>query len=274
MKVCVSGLGQVGLPTALYTASRGLEVFGYDISEKAVARAKKSGISASEKWADVPPADVYMICVSTSLKNNEPDLTSIFDVCEKITEKTESALVSIESTVIPGTCRKISESIFKGHIALVHVPHRYWVREPVRHGVKQLRVIGGVDGISLKRGLSFYRDRLKIPLYIASSIEVAEMAKIVENAYRYLQIAFAEGLKMTCNELEVKFEEVRKACNTKWNVEILEARKGIGGHCLPKDIRFLISISPHNAILKSALSVDNAYREWLVDKKLHLANNH
>jgi len=274
MKVCVAGLGHIGLPTALYVANRGLKVFGYDISEKAVAKAKSSGINALRNWADVPPADFYMICVSTFLKNNEPDLTPVFDVCEKIAEKAESALISIESTVIPGTCRKINENIFKGCAALVHVPHRYWIRDPIKRGVKQLRIIGGVNDVSLKRGVRFYRDQLNIPLHVASSIEVAEMSKIVENAYRYLQIAFAEDLKMTCDELQINFEEARKACNTKWNVEILEARKGIGGHCLPKDMEFFISISPYNTILKSAVSVDNTYKKWLANKeKRHLIGN-
>lgn len=83
-----------------------------------------------------------MVCVSTLLKENEPDLTPVFDVCSKIAEKAESsALVSIESTITPGTSRKIHEEIFGGELALVHVPHRYWGGDPEEHGVKQTRVI-------------------------------------------------------------------------------------------------------------------------------------
>jgi UDP-N-acetyl-D-mannosaminuronate dehydrogenase len=92
------------------------------------------------------------------------------------------------------------------------------------------------------------------------------MAKITENAYRYVQIAFAEELRMACEALGLDFNEVREACNTKWNVEILEAREGIGGHCLPKDIRYLSSLTIHNTLLKAAIKADEEYRKWLSEK--------
>jgi len=83
-----------------------------------------------------------------------------------------------------------------------------------------------------------------------------------------VQIAFAEELKMICESLGLDFEEVRKACNPKWNIEILEARNGIGAHCLPKDIRYLASLSEHNTLLRSAMEVDIQYRKWLKQKKI------
>ena len=92
------------------------------------------------------------------------------------------------------------------------------------------------------------------------------MSKVAENAYRYLQIAFAEELKMTCGDLGLDFEKVREACNTKWNIEMLEARDGINGHCLPKDIRYLASVGPHNLLTQSAITVDKAYRKWLAER--------
>jgi len=96
---------------------------------------------------------------------------------------------------------------------------------------------------------------------------VAEMCKIAENAYRYVQIAFAEELKMVCEECGLNFDDVRKACNTKWNIEILEARDGISGHCLPKDIRYVTSLTTFNTLMKGALTVDEQYREWLKNRK-------
>ena len=66
---------------------------------------------------------------------------------------------------------------------------------------------------------------------------------------------------MICEELNLDFNEVRKACNTKWNIEILEARDGIEGHCLPKDIRYLASLTKYNILLNSAIKVDEKYRE-------------
>jgi len=264
MKVCVIGLGEVGLPTAKYCLDRGLKVYGYDINSNAVNRAKTFGLFAGNEWNKIPLVDVYIICVSTRLKGELPDLSPIFDVCEKIASKDPfSPLVSIESTIIPGTSRKIYNKIFKRNVKLVHVPHRYWAGDSVKHGVKQLRVIGAIRNESLEAGLKFYQDVLKIPLHIVKSIEVAEMSKITENACRYVQIAFAEELKMICGELGLDFEEVRKACNTKWNIEVLEARGGIGGHCIPKDIRYLMSLSDANVLLASAVRADEEYRKWL-----------
>ena len=257
-KVCVIGLGEVGLPTALYIKDKGFDVCGFDISSEASERARKKGIKTVN--LSEANADTYIICVSTGFRDSAPDMSPIFDVCRKISK---AELVSIESTVLPGTSRKIFNEIFKGKIHLVHVPHRYWAGDPVNYGVKQLRVIGAVDEESLDAGMEFYGKKLEIPLHKVSSVEVAEMSKIAENAYRYVQIAFAEELRMICSELGLNFNEVREACNTKWNINILEARDGIGGHCLPKDIRYLASLTKFNNLLKCAISTDQIYREWL-----------
>jgi nucleotide sugar dehydrogenase len=268
MKVCVLGLGEVGLPTARSVTDRGLEVWGYDIDHTAIKRAKEKGIlRATSDWREIPAMQVYIICVSTTLKSDTPDLSPVFDVCKKISQKSHSpSLVSIESTIMPGTSKKIYENIFGKNINLVHVPHRYWAEDQARHGVKQPRVVGAVNPESLNSGLKFYRDILEIPLHIVSSIEIAETSKIAENAYRYVQIAFAEELKMICEEIGLNFNEVRNACNTKWNIEILEARDGIGGHCLPKDIKHLASLTIYNTVLKNAIIVDKKYREWLTQR--------
>ena len=271
MRICVIGLGEVGLATAKYIVHKKLNLWGYDISSAAVERAREAGIlEATQNWDDVPLSDVYLICVYTGFKSESPDLSAVFDTCEKIKARTRQSaklLVSVESTIVPGLCRRVFKEIFEGHVHLVHVPHRYWAEEPVKHGVKQSRVIGGVDSESLEAGMKFYRDVLGVPLHVASSIEVAEMCKIAENTYRYVQIAFAEELKMICEESGLSFDEVRKACNTKWNIEILEARDGIGGHCIPKDIQYLVSLTSFNTLMKSALVVDEQYRKWLKHKK-------
>jgi len=272
LKVCVIGLGEVGLPTARYFLSKGLQIWGYDVKPDAIVRANQNGIiKATLDWYEIPSSDVYVICVSSALKKNKmPNLNSILDVCEKIAGKAHhSSLVSIESTIVPFTSRKIHEDIFKRNLSLVHVPHRYWAGDPLNRGVKQLRVIGAVNEESLTKGVRFYKDVVEIPLHIAPSIEVAEMSKISENAYRYVQIAFAEELKMICKDLGLRFEEIREACNTKWNVEMLEARDGIKGHCLPKDIEYVISLATHNTLLKSAVIVDEMYNQWISGARVH-----
>src|SRR5205823_9079529 len=108
------------------------------------------------------------------------------------------------------------------------------------------------------------RKSLGIPMHPVSEIEIAELAKIVENAHRYLQIAFAEDLYLYCQANNVNFPELRDALNTKWNVHILEPREGIGGHCLPKDTKMFLqsSKSIRSKILSSAIEVDQDYRQY------------
>ena len=90
------------------------------------------------------------------------------------------------------------------------------------------------------------------------------MTKIIENSHRYLQIAFAEELYLYCQENGIHFSELRDALNTKWNVEILEPRDGIGGHCLPKDTRMFLNSSQKmkSKILRTAMEVDITYRNY------------
>ncbi len=261
MKVCILGLGEVGLPTALYIKEKNIPVVGYDISELAVKKAKEKGIEATTEWSSIPKVDVYLICVWTGLKDGKPDMSAIFDVSRKISEKAdEKTLVSIESTVTVGTSRKIYEEFLK-KTNLVHIPHRYWKGDPVRYGVKQMRVIGAINEQSMKLGLKFYSEILDIPLYPVSKIEIAELSKIAENSYRFVQIAFAEELRLICERLNLDFEETRRACNTKWNIEILEAREGIGGHCLPKDTRYILEYAGNTSLIKAAIDLDEEYKK-------------
>src|SRR6266496_1894690 len=109
------------------------------------------------------------------------------------------------------------------------------------------------------------RKSLGIPMHPVSEIEMAELAKIVENAHRYLQIAFAEDLYLYCQANNINFPELRDALNTKWNVHILEPREGIGGHCLPKDTKMFLqsSQSIKSKILTAAIEVDEDYRQYI-----------
>ena len=268
MSVCVIGLGEIGLPMATYITKQGFETWGYDLSDSQVDRAKENKIKSTTDWQQIPHRTIvaYVICVTTSLDNlSKPNVSAVFEVCEKIAKTGSNSLVSIESTLALGTCRNIYKNIFHESCILVHVPHRYWKEDPVTRGVNQLRIIGGVDGASLDKGKSFYKG-LSIPLHPVSSIEIAEMSKIVENSHRFLQIAFAEELKMVCDEKGINMNELREAVNTKWNVDIPEPRTGIGGHCLPKDIRYLLDISENQVIPKSAIEVDFQYRKHLVQR--------
>jgi UDP-N-acetyl-D-mannosaminuronic acid dehydrogenase len=124
----VAGLGTVGLPTAEYILTAGLDVVGYDVNPQAVQGAVTRGIQATTRWSEVPKADVFVVCVSTHY-DETGNLTPVKDVNEIYTmivsTGKEKKLVSIESTVPPGTCRRIYEKANHPEVRLVHAHHRY-----------------------------------------------------------------------------------------------------------------------------------------------------
>ena len=282
-KILVIGLGQLGLPVAKYVKEKGFDVYGYDNNQLTMDNAEKQhGIKKIENFRDV---DVFMICISTHREDDisSPQVDGLMAITRKIAkEATNGKLVSIESTVPRGTTRKMFE-ILEHRFHVVHAPHRWYALEEDVHGVNQLRVIGGVCDCCLRTGIRFYNGveheersdleyysgtksyrSLHIPMYSVSTVELAELSKIIENADRYLQIAFAEDLYMFCKANRISFAELRDAVNTKWNVNILEPRDGIGGHCIPKDTRmFLESSEIKSKILIAAQEVDKNYRKYI-----------
>jgi len=257
MKVQIIGLGTVGLPTAIHI-SRFFDAVGYDISPEAQTHASKF-IQVANK---IENADIYVITVSTKLNSEStPDMSAVDEACKEISKAQLGALVAIESTLSIGTARRLSS---KYNLKFVVVcPHRWWKRDQINHGVVQLRVIGALNSESMERGKAFYQ-ALRIPLYPLSSLELAEATKIAENSYRFVQIAFAEELKIIAESNNLNFNELREACNTKWNVVVLEARDGIGGECLPKDIRYLMSASGVHPLLEGAIKADEAYKKFIL----------
>ena len=288
-KVLVIGLGQLGLPVAKYVKQRGFETYGYDMNSERMKQAEKNyGIKSIEQFDDI---DVFILCVSTHDPEDEytPCVDGLFELARKISKEAKNgSLVSIESTVPKGTSKKIFE-ILNHRLHVAHVPHRWYALEEEIHGVNQVRVIGGVSDCCLKTALQFYNRNnealefsdntnsentsesaqttavdLGIPMHPVSEIEIAELTKIIENADRYLQIAFSEDLYLYCQANNVNFGELRDSLNTKWNVKILEPRDGVGGHCLPKDTKMFLqsSKSIKSKILTSAMEVDKEYRRF------------
>ena len=293
LKVLVVGLGQLGLPVARYVKEKGFDdVYGYDISPKAMERAEK--IAGIKKANDLSDFDVYILCVSTHKPDDmfTPQIEGLLSIVERISKEArrDGALVSIESTIPRGTSARVFEMLnHRLHVA--HAPHRWYALEEKEHGVNQLRVVGGVCDCCLQTAMQFYNGTcssfiststatdvssssfsssegmpksLGIPMHPVSKIEIAELSKIAENAHRYLQIAFAEDLYLYCQENNLNFSELRDALNTKWNVNILEPKEGIGGHCLPKDTRMFLqsSKSIKSKILTAAMEVDQDYRQY------------
>jgi UDP-N-acetyl-D-mannosaminuronic acid dehydrogenase len=298
-KVLVIGLGQLGLPVAKYVKQKGFDTYGYDINQNTIEIASKNyNIKKIDNFGEI---DVFILCISTHKPDDiySPYTDGLFAITEKISkEAKDGSLVSIESTITKGTSKRIFEMLnHRLHVA--HAPHRWYALEEEIHGVNQLRVVGGVSDCCLRLALRFYDGRnnnlnnteeippfdigkeknkssaqnnriennnysLEIPMHPVSEIEIAELAKVIENANRYMQIAFAEDLYLYCQANNVNFAELRDALNTKWNVEILEPRDGIGGHCLPKDTKMFINStrSIRSKILTAAIEVDSEYRKY------------
>jgi nucleotide sugar dehydrogenase len=267
-KVLVIGLGQIGYSNAEYMTMKGLVVDGYDISDKAITRAIDDQV-IRKKASSFAGYDYYIICISTHRPDDmfAPYLDGLYDIAKRLSyEGKTGALVGIDSTVTRGTSEKIKE-ILRHHMHVVHVPHRFYTNEKHDHGVQQTRVIGGCEPCCIEKARHFYGGLLDIPLHEVESIEVAELCKIVENSYRFVEIAFAEELRMFCDRSGIDFDELRNAINTKWNIKVLEARDGIGGHCLPKDSQMFLSLSKNlleASIIEAAKKVDAEYRSHVV----------
>jgi UDP-N-acetyl-D-mannosaminuronic acid dehydrogenase len=296
-KVLVIGLGQLGLPVAKYAKDKGFDVYGYDINTKALERAEETaGIKRAINFSGF---DVYIICVSTHKQEDvfSPQIDGILSIVQdKISKEAKNgALVAIESTIPKGTSKKVFEMLnHRLHVA--HAPHRWYALEEKEHGVNQLRVVGGVCDCCLRVAMQFYdgshmqiqnsslssqssssnndtnniikKPSLGIPMHPVPEIEIAELTKTIENAHRYLQIAFAEDLYLYCQANNINFAELRDSLNTKWNVNILEPKEGIGGHCLPKDTRMFLnsSRSTKSRILSAAMDVDQDYRKYIFSR--------
>jgi UDP-N-acetyl-D-mannosaminuronate dehydrogenase len=126
--------------------------------------------------------------------------------------------------------------------------------------------------LSRNEGNTDKKTSLGIPMHPVPDIEIAELTKIIENAHRYLQIAFAEDLYLYCQANNINFAELRDSLNTKWNVNILEPREGIGGHCLPKDTKMFLNSSKSikSKILEAAIQIDEDYKRYRQTKETGL----
>jgi UDP-N-acetyl-D-mannosaminuronic acid dehydrogenase len=263
-RILIIGLGQIGYHNAEYMTRLGLNVEGYDVEQSAIQRALTAKIIQREAKT-FAGYDYYLICVSTHNPSNmaEPHFDGLLEIAERLEkEGTEGGLISIESTIAKGISHQICQ-ILRHKLHVAHVPHRFYSEDKKEHGVRQLRVLGGCKNCCTLEALNFYARILRIPVHAAKTIEIAELSKIIENSHRFLEIAFAEELKMFCDNEGLDFEELRAAINSKWNTKILEAREGIGGHCLPKDTQMFFDLEKNTlpfSTLAAAIQSDRLYQ--------------
>ncbi|MCW4017506.1 MAG: potassium transporter TrkA [Candidatus Bathyarchaeota archaeon] len=266
LRVLIIGLGEIGYSNAEYLAQKGILADGYDINHLTVKRAIDNKI-IKQQAANFNGYDYYMVCVSTHNPQNRyvPFFDGILETAQKLaTEGKEGALVTIESTISNGISKKIC-NILNHRLHVAHVPHRYFAPEKDKHGVNQLRVLAGCNSCCTNEAQRFYNELLGIPTHNVSSTEIAELTKVVENTHRFVEIAFAEELKMFCDARGMSFDELREAVNSKWNENVLEAKQGIGGHCLPKDTHMFFELSKQilpYSIVNAAIQSNASYEQY------------
>src|SRR5215203_5597167 len=180
-KILVIGLGQLGLPVAKYVKEKGFDVYGYDISTKALERAEK--IAGIKKAINFSGFDVYIICISTHKQEDmfSPQIEGLLSIVQdKISKEAKNgALVAIESTIPKGTSRKVFEMLnHKLHVA--HAPHRWYALEEKEHGVNQLRVVGGVCDCCLRAAMQFYDGNVEDKTSSPTSSRSSESTSLVK----------------------------------------------------------------------------------------------
>lgn len=266
VKVCVVGLGSVGLPNLQYVSSR-TEAIGCDIDSRAVDRAQKLGLKATSEWSGIQHESIQTYLLN--LPTPDGSMRTLLDFAQKLLEVqpewARPVIISLESTVIPGTTRKFASEFHPQHI-VVHCPERYWEQgKGDGRGIRQTRNLG----VLAEKGRSaadYYQNVLGIPVETFLPVEIVELGKLVENSYRFVEIALAEELKGVCEKLKLDFEQLRKVTTLDrepdCHIHLKEARNGIGGKCLSKDLQMLIDVGGKYglSVLKGAWTTDTQYR--------------
>jgi len=285
------GLGYIGLPTAALIASKEISVLGVDINENVVKTINNGEIHIVEPALDglvwhgvergylkaaIAPteADVFLIAVPTPFKeNHEPDLIYVESATRMILPHLkEGDLFIIESTSPVGTTEKIAKLIFserpglEGKINVAYCPERVLPGNVIHELKNNDRAIGGIDQASTKRAANFYRLFVTGELY-ETNARTAEMTKLVENASRDVQIAFANELSMICGEADIDVWELINLANKHPRVNILQPGTGVGGHCIAVDPWFIVSEFKEKAkMIRTAREINNFKPEWVIEK--------
>ncbi len=289
--VVMMGLGYIGLPTAALISSRGLQVTGVDIRQEVVDTINQGKIHIVEpdldglvhhvvnkgylKAATAPiTADVYLIAVPTPFKGDHvPDISYVSAAARNIIPTLrEGALVILESTSPVGTTEKLQKLIFserpelKDKIYIAYCPERV-LPGNILHELKvNERAIGGIDEASTQKAISFYKHFVVGELH-PTNAKTAEMVKLVENASRDNQIAFANELSMICDKAGINVWEMIALANKHPRVNILRPGTGVGGHCIAVDPWFIVSEFPEESqVIRKAREVNNYKTEWAIEK--------
>ncbi|PJE66688.1 UDP-N-acetyl-D-mannosamine dehydrogenase, partial [Candidatus Shapirobacteria bacterium CG10_big_fil_rev_8_21_14_0_10_36_6] len=288
--VQVIGLGYIGLPTAALLATKGFSVIGVDTQANVVDNLNngkihlhepgldillKSALGSGNFLATTSPrcADIHIICVPTPFKNNhEPDLSYIQSAISSLAPiLNNSDLVILESTSPVGTTLKVRSWLLElrpelNNVQFAYCPERVIPGKTVLELIENDRVIGGITTEATTRAADFYKCFVEGEVLLTTA-KTAELCKLAENAYRDINIAYANELSMVCDQFGINPYELIKLTNHHPRVNILQPGPGVGGHCIAIDPWFIIDAAPKlTPLLQAGRTVNNKKPEWVVNK--------
>ena len=296
--IAVIGLGYIGLPTCAALTRQGIAVVGVDVNARTVEEINAGRVPIVEPNLDVaiasavaeglltattttPHASVYLIAVPTPFRgDHEPDLAYVRAATEAIAPRLRGGeVVILESTSPPGTTEQISEWIadlrpdlklpHMGGIPDVHLAHCPERVLPGRIMVEIFandRIVGGLTAECAMRAAEVYRTFVTGEILLTDAA-TAEMAKLTENAFRDVNIAFANELAEICEQVGLDVWEVIRMANRHPRVDILKPGPGVGGHCIAVDPWFIVSAAPEQArLIRAARETNDARPRSVLDK--------
>lgn len=296
--LAVVGLGYVGLPLAARAVEAGMRTVGVDsstsvvveltggrshvgdVDHATVARMGSAGFSATTDPAVLSSASVVVLCVPTGLTGaGQPDLSAVREAAATTADLVRpGTLVCLESTTHPGTTEDVLRPILEQRSGLrvgddVHLAYSPERIDPgnVRFGVHNTpKVVSGCTPLCAKHAEAFY-ERLVDPIVVAGGTREAETAKLLENSYRYVNIAMVNELAMFCDRSGIDIWDVLSCAGTKpFGFAPFQPGPGAGGHCIPVDPRYLESTASQGGFtfstLRAAREVDERMPQHVVDR--------
>ena len=306
-EVCVVGLGYIGLPTAAVIARAGCRVLGLDVSQKVVDTINRGEIHIEEVDLDglvhgvvsrgllsastqVAPADVFVIAVPTPFdKDHAPDISYVLSAGRTIAPVLKQGdVIILESTSPVGTTEQLRDLIaglrpdlkipgLTGEIpdiSISYCPERVLPGRILEELTNNDRSIGGITPRCARKALAFYK-RFVRGECVTTDARSAEMTKLVENAYRDVNIAFANELSIVADRMGLDVWEVIRLANRHPRVNILSPGPGVGGHCIAVDPWFIVHGAPEETpLIRTARGVNDGKMHHVIAKAEALVDAH
>lgn len=302
-KLAVVGLGYVGMPIAIAFAEKKVDVIGFDLNSNKIALYKKgidptnevgnekiaqSSMKFTDCEKDLEEASFFIIAVPTPVNTDKtPDLSPVIGASEIVGKHMKKgAIVVYESTVYPGVTESVCAPILEKEAGLKcgidfkigYSPERINPGDKVHRLENIKKIVSGCDAETLEEVAKVYEIVIEAGVFRASSIKVAEAAKVVENSQRDINIAFMNELAMVFDKMNINTNEVIEAMNTKWNA--LGFYPGlVGGHCIGVDPYYFVyeaeRLGYHSQIILSGRKINDGMGQFVADsiiKQLVLAN--